>query len=63
MNNVQLGNAEIQVLDMYGRLLHVETMHTSTMQIDLSRYANGIYFIRWMDEGDVKGTVKVLLTK
>ena len=48
---------------MYGRLLHVETMHTSTMQIDLSRYANGIYFIRWMDEGDVKGTVKVLLTK
>ena len=63
MYNVQLGNAEIQVLDMYGRLLHTEIMYTSTMQIDLSRYANGIYLIRWMDEGDVKGTFKVLLTK
>ncbi len=63
MNNVQWKNAEIQVLDMYGRLLHTETISTSTMQIDLSRYANGIYFIRWMDEGDVKGTFKVLLTK
>ena len=63
MNNVQWKNAEIQVLDMYGRLLHVETMYTSTMQIDLSSYANGIYLLRWVDEGSVMGTVKVLLNR
>ena len=63
MNNVQLENAEIQVLDMYGRLLHVETMHTSTMQIDLSSYANGIYLLRWVDEGNLIGTTKLMLTR
>ena len=68
MNNVQLKNAEIQVLDMYGRLLDVvETQNfvtqQQTTQIDLSRYASGIYFIRWIDEGSVMGTVKVLLNR
>jgi hypothetical protein len=63
MNNVQLGNAEIQVLDMYGRLLHTEMMYTSTMQIDLSRYANGIYFLRWVNDENVIGTSKVMLNR
>ena len=68
MYNVQLKNAEIQVLDVYGRLLDVvETQNfvtqQQTTQIDLSRYASGIYFIRWVDEGNVMGTVKVLLNR
>ena len=59
MNNVQLGDAEIQVLDVYGRLLNVVGISDSrsaslqAVQIDLSRYATGVYFVRWVNGGKV----------
>lgn len=50
--NVQITDSdspEIQVFDMYGKLVDiVETMSSSseTLQIDLSRFTNGVYFLR-----------------
>ena len=64
MNNVQLGAGEIQVFDMYGRLLQtVETCHGAslqTTQIDLSHYATGVYFVRMVNGGKVMAVRKVV---
>ena len=61
MNNVQLGAGEIQVLDVYGRLLQtVETRHGASLQIDLSHYATGIYLVRWVNGGKVVAVKKVV---
>ncbi len=47
MNNAQTNVVEIQVFDVYGRILDVvETFHETSLQIDLSHYANGIYVIK-----------------
>ena len=69
MNNVQWVDGEIQVLDVYGRVLDVVNMADArgvslqTVQIDLSRYSSGVYFIRWIDKDNVMGTAKVLLNR
>ena len=64
MNNVQFGEGEIQVLDVYGRLLqNVETCHGAslqTTQIDLSHYATGVYFVRMVNGGKVMAVRKVV---
>ena len=64
MNNVQLGAGEIQVLDVYGRLLQtVETRHGAslqTTQIDLSSNTPGVYLIRLVGDGRVIGVRKVV---
>ena len=69
MNNVQWMDGEIQVLDVYGRVLDVVNVADSrgvsiqTVPIDLSRYSSGVYFIRWIDKDNVMGTAKVLLNR
>lgn len=66
MNNEQLGNAEIQVLDMYGRLLDVVGISDArgaslqTMEIDLSNYANGLYVLKAIHDGKVVSMGKVV---
>ena len=64
MNNEQWENVEIQVLDVYGRLLQtVETCHGASLQaaqIDLSQYATGIYFVRMVNGGKVMAVRKVV---
>ena len=61
MNNGQWENVEIQVLDVYGRLLRtVETCHGASLQIDLSHYATGIYLVRWVNGGKVMAVRKVV---
>ena len=64
MNNEQWENAEIQVFDVYGRLLQtVETCHGAslqTTQIDLSRYTTGIYLLRVINGGKVMAVRKVV---
>jgi hypothetical protein len=65
-NNVQSGTGEIQVLDMYGRLLDAvdisdaRSASVQAVQIDLSQYATGIYFIRLMNDGKVMAVRKVV---
>ncbi len=66
MNNVQLGDGEIQVLDVYGRLLDAVDISDArgasvqSVQIDLSRYATGIYLVRWVNGGKVMAVRKVV---
>lgn len=74
--NVQFTNHNspityIQVFDIYGKLVGVvETCHGASLQtgtgasaqtkIDLSRYANGVYFIKAVADGRVIGVRKVV---
>ena len=71
MNNGQLGDAEIQVLDVYGRLLQVvgisdarisdaRSASLQSTQIDLSRYATGVYFVRLVNSGKVMAVRKMV---
>ncbi|MBQ4434057.1 MAG: T9SS type A sorting domain-containing protein, partial [Bacteroidales bacterium] len=64
MNNVQLKDVDIQIFDVYGRLLNtVETCHGAslqTTQIDLSSYAPGVYLIHMVGDGRVIGVRKVV---
>lgn len=64
MNNEQLEGVEIQLFDVYGRLLNiVETGRapsSQTTQIDLSRYAKGVYFVKAVSEGKVIAVRKVV---
>ncbi|MBS1652801.1 MAG: T9SS type A sorting domain-containing protein [Bacteroidetes bacterium] len=39
-------NASVQVLDLTGRILLNTTMNNNALEIDLSNYSNGVYYIR-----------------
>ena len=62
-NNLQ---TEIQVFDVYGRLLDVVAVETlpalslQTTTIDLSQYATGIYMLKVVNDGDVIAIGKVV---
>ena len=61
MNNVQVETAEIHVLDAYGKLVNVvKVQPDETVQIDLSRYARGIYFVKAVADGNVVDVKKVV---
>lgn len=46
MGNEQWKDAEIQIFDMYGKLLHTEPANDSTIQTDMSPFADGVYTFR-----------------
>ena len=46
MNNEQLFGGDIQLLDMYGKLLNRWEMNGNGMQLDLSSYAAGVYMLK-----------------
>ena len=64
MNNVQLSGAEIQVVDMFGKLVDVVGANNysplRTAQIDLSLYASGIYFVKLIAEDKTVAVKKVV---
>ena len=64
MNNEQSNNVEIQLFDMFGKMLDVvETQNFASLQttkIDMSPYANGVYFIKAVSEGNVLAVRKVV---
>jgi len=73
MNNEQRETVEFHVFDAYGKLVGiVETGHapslqtdtngnsTQTVQIDLSRYAPGVYFVKAVADGNVVAVRKVV---
>ncbi len=61
MYNVQAGSVEIHVLDAYGKLVNVvKVQPDETVQIDLSRYARGVYFVKAVADGNVLGVKKVV---
>ena len=64
MNNVQFGDMELHLVDAYGRLLDVVRANNylplQTAQIDLSLYANGIYFLKAVADEKVVAVRKVV---
>jgi len=67
MNNVHEGTVEFQLFDAFGRLLRktdgVETQNFTslqTAQIDLSRYANGVYFVKAVADGETVAVRKIV---
>ncbi len=46
MNNVQIEDAGMQVLDMYGKLVKVIPITGETTSINVSDLADGVYFVR-----------------
>ena len=66
MNNEQIDGVDIQLFDVYGRLLEVVNMADArgaalqTTQIDLSRYAQGVYFVKAVAEGKIIAVRKVV---
>ena len=60
-NNVQIEAAEIFLFDAYGKLLNVIVMNNDgPTQIDLSRFAPGVYFIKTVAGGNVVKTMKIV---
>lgn len=54
-------NSELQVFDIYGRLINtVETSHTTSLLIDLSSYTSGIYFVKWINNNNILSVQKVV---
>ena len=47
-------------MDSYGGVTNVHGLSAQTTQIDLSRYANGVYFIKAVSEGNVLAVRKVV---
>ena len=68
VNNEQLRGVEIQVFDMYGKLLDIvnvgntDAMNSipSNTQIDLSKYASGVYLVKAVVGGNVLAVRKVV---
>ena len=67
MDNGELGDVEIQLYNVYGKLLDVTNVvgannHSPlrTAQIDLSRYANGVYVLKAVADGKTVGVRKVV---
>ena len=66
INNEQLDGVNIQLFDVYGRLLEVINMTDArgaslqTTQIDLSQYAKGVYFVKAVAEGKAIAVRKVV---
>ena len=66
INNEQLEGVGIQVFDVDGRLLEVANMADArgaslkTTQIDLSRYAKGVYFVKAVSKGKILAVRKVV---
>ena len=51
---------EIQLFDIYGQRLQVMPVRGETTQIDLSRYATGVYLIKLVNNGNVTAVRKVV---
>ena len=58
--NNQLYNIDIQLYDMYGKLLDVVKTQQETTEIDLSQYARGVYFIKAVDGQQLLGVRKIV---
>lgn len=64
MKNEEWGEVELHLVDAYGRVLDVVEANNHspllTAQIDLSRYASGVYFVKAVADGKAIATRKVV---
>ena len=60
MNNELFDNLEVQIVDMYGKLLQIRSVDGETSAADLTGYANGVYFIKMVADGKTIAVQKVV---
>ena len=61
MNLEQLDKVEIQLFDMYGKMLNRWEMSGENMELDLSSYTAGIYLLKMLNtQNAVESTVKIV---
>ena len=60
MNNEQLTGTKIQVFDIYGKVLIKYKMEDSNFTVDLTKYPDGMYFIRLYFDNGQSSILKVL---
>ena len=48
------------MFDIYGRRLQIMPVTAETVQIDLSRYATGVYLVKLVNDGKVVAVKKVV---
>ena len=53
-------NAEIQLFDMYGKLLQSVPVTEETTQLDFTQYASGLYLVKAVADGEVVAVQKVI---
>jgi hypothetical protein len=58
--NSQSDNMDIQLFDIYGKLLQTVPVTNENMQIDLSSYAQGVYFIKATVDGKAIAVRKIV---
>lgn len=56
----QSNNMEIQLFDIYGKLLQTVPASNENLQINLSSYAQGVYFIKAVSEGNMLAVRKMV---
>ena len=58
--NELLASVDIQVFDAYGKILQTVPMTSEATQLDLSHYADGIYFVKAVKDGQAFAVRKVV---
>ena len=58
--NELLTSVDIQVFDAYGKILQTVPMTSEATQLDLSHYADGIYFVKAVKDGQAFAVRKVV---
>ncbi|MFK5878805.1 MAG: T9SS type A sorting domain-containing protein [Flavobacteriaceae bacterium] len=46
-------NATLEIYDILGKQIQSEILNKNTTQLDISNYANGVYFLRFISDGKV----------
>ena len=53
-------NAEIQIIDAAGRLIHQELILSTSQQLDIKDWKNGVYFYQIVQDGQIKKVDKIV---
>jgi hypothetical protein len=56
-----LNDVGFQLCDITGRVLFTQQLTNATMQVDVSHFAHGLYFCRFISNGNIIGTKKVVV--
>jgi hypothetical protein len=56
-----LNDVGFQLCDITGRVLFTQQLTNATTQVDVSHFAHGLYFCRFLSNGNVVGTKKVVV--
>ena len=59
-SNFQTQPMEVRLYDAYGKLLKVVPVNSEITQIDMTGYANGVYFVRGVLGGRMTTVKKVI---